>query len=414
MKPTNWLRRAQALIPISLLLCAAPGASAQLYTFELIATTQSSFIDLGLFPSINASGTVAFRAESAGGSGIFTGSGGALAVVADSSNFADFGIADPKINAAGAVAFFANQVGGGSGIFVNTAGVIGTVADTSDNFSAGNVFEAFGSPSINNSGAVVFTAAAENGELGVFIGPAGGTPTRVSPVSAGNFSALSGEAFVSGNGSVAVVATTTGGDTQVVTALPSAEFAAAVATSSPVFSAIDPVSPFLTSDGLSTVFLGTREDTGARGIFRITGSMVTTLVDSSGGFQDFSEFALAADGGLLAFSAVTDSGRAGIFNGIDPVLNKVVATGDLIPAGAGLRQVDSLSFGEAGLNDAGQLTFYATFTDSLAQPGFAAVYRAAPIPEPGSTALMAGGGLLMIARRRRRSTTSRVASPRAL
>jgi len=385
------------------LLSLAAQASAQLYTFELITDTRSGFIDLGLFPSINAAGTVAFRAESAGSSGIFTGNGGGLTTVADSSSsFADFGSLDPRINAAGTVAFFANLSSGGSGLFVNSAGVNSKIADTSDNFSTGDLFEAFGSPSLNAAGVVAFAAAAASGDLGVFTGTAGGAPTRVGPASTGTFSALAGRAFINENGAVAVVATTTGGDTQVLTALPPAEFSAAVATSGPLSSAIDTVTPYLTSDGLSVIILGTRE-TGERGIFRVTGGVVTTLVDASGGFQDFNDFALAADGSLLAFSAVTDDGRSGIFNGNDVVLNKVIATGDLIAFGVGLRQVDSLSFGDAGLNDSGQLSFYATFTDSLvpAEPGFAAVFRASPIPEPGSTALvLAGGGLLVLAWRR--------------
>lgn len=396
MKTPKWLRSARALIPICLLLSAGP-AFAQLYTFEAIADTRSDFTDLSLSPSINAAGTVAFRAESAGGSGIFTGSGGALTPVADSSSFADFGNADPRINAAGTVAFFANQLGGGSGIFVNSAGVNSKIAATSDNFSAGDLFETFGSPSINGSGVVAFTAAAASGDLGVFTGTAGGAPARVGPAAAGTFSAVAGRAFINPNGAVAVVATTTGGDTQLLTALPPAEFDVAVATSGALFSAIESVSPYLTSDGLSVVVLGTREDTGERGIFRITGGMVTTLVDSSGGFQDFTDFALAADGSLLAFSAVTDDSRVGIFNGADSLLNQVVVTGDMLLFGSELRQVDSLAFGESGLNDAGQIAFYATFTDSIVgEPGFAGVFRASPIPEPGVTALFAFGGAALL------------------
>jgi hypothetical protein len=155
------------------------------------------------------------------------------------------------------------------------------------------------------------------------------------------------------------------------------------------------------------VFVATREDTGERGIFRLAGGALTTLVDSTGGFQDFQNFALASDGSLLAFSAVTDDNRVGIFNGSDPLLNKVIASGDFLPAAGSLRQVESVSLGEAGLNDAGQIAFYAAFSDSVfpTDPGFAAIYRATVIPEPGVTALLlvASAALLLPLRKRIRN-----------
>lgn len=398
-------RRTAAAV-IAALLGAASASAQQPYLFELIADTRSGFTDLSLAPSINANGAVAFRAESAGGgSGIFVGgNGGAPTAIVNNaagSQFLNFGISDPRINASGAVTFFANRTDGSSGIFLRSGGIVSTIADTNSSFAVGQTFAQFGGPSINNAGTVAFSASSSTGQLGVFTGTAGGAPSRVSPGTA--FAAVASQVFINGNAGLAVVGMNAAGETQVLTGAAGGAFSVAATTASPLFSSIELAAPFLTNDGLAVVFVATREDTGVNGIFRLAGGTITTLVDSSGGFQDFRDIALAGDGSLLAFSAVTDDNRVGIFNGSDPLLNKVIASGDFLPAAGLLRQVDSVSLGEAGLNANGQIAFYATFSDALpGDPGFAAIYRATAIPEPGASAfLLMGGAALLIPLRRR-------------
>ncbi len=110
------------LVTILLLLIWAIPSGAIQYTFTKIADTSGPFS--GFFePSINAGGTVAFRANlDAGGQGIFTGSGGPVTTIADTSG--PFLLFDPlpSINAAGTVTFVAALPGGGQGIFTGSGG----------------------------------------------------------------------------------------------------------------------------------------------------------------------------------------------------------------------------------------------------------------------------------------------------
>ena len=120
--------------------------------------------------SINNQGTVAFTATlDAGGTGVFAGSGGEIATIANNSgSFNTFG--SPDINDAGTIAFSAasdsdSNVTAASGIFTSNNGELITFADTS------GLFSSFGSdPAINNNGTVAFLASLDNGVTGIFTG----------------------------------------------------------------------------------------------------------------------------------------------------------------------------------------------------------------------------------------------------
>jgi hypothetical protein len=121
-------------------------------------------------PDINSSGTVVFRASidpnAGGGHGIYSGSGGPVATIADISGEFSSIPHDPSINAGGVVAFLANLDVGREGIFTVTNGVVATVVDDSGPFANFNFI-----PGINAAGQVAFRAALDAGGEGLFLGP---------------------------------------------------------------------------------------------------------------------------------------------------------------------------------------------------------------------------------------------------
>ena len=130
------------------------------------ADSTSPFTVLGDF-SLNNTGTVSFSALQFGGpSGIFSGDGGAISTVVDTSGiFSGFG-AGPAINDSGDVAFLASLDAGGEGIFVKALGGITTIAD-----SSGGISSFAAGPALNDSEVVAFIAHLDVGGAGIFTGP---------------------------------------------------------------------------------------------------------------------------------------------------------------------------------------------------------------------------------------------------
>jgi len=107
------------------------------FTLTLIADTSDRFSDFSPYvASINNAGMVAFQAAlRSGGTGVFTGSGGAITMVADTagglvSNF----YSHPAINCNGALSVYADLNSGGQGVFLSRDGQLSTLADTSGPF----------------------------------------------------------------------------------------------------------------------------------------------------------------------------------------------------------------------------------------------------------------------------------------
>jgi len=249
-------------------------------------------------PSLNSAGTVAFAASTPPFSpnGVFFGSGGPTATIADGSgpfSGSNFGIA-PSLNNLGTVAF--SVVSGARGIFTGSGGPVTLIADT------GGPFNGFGDPSLNDAGMVAFLATLDTGHSAILISTTGGT---------------------------------------------------------------------------------------------------TPVVDTDGAFSGFSPSLSLNNLGAVAFLADLDAGGSGIFAGPDPVLDRVIGTGDALFSST----VVGLSLSREGLNDAGQVAFLAQLADGRtvivrADPGGVAV-----IPEPSALLLLGAGviglGLPWMAARRR-------------
>lgn len=114
----------------------------------------------GAWVDINNHGTVAFpgTVNSSGATGIFTGSGGPLTTIADTTGV--FGsltsVGTPTINDAGTVAFTAG-IGGSGAIFTGNGGALTQLTDPS-------TIVGVNQPVINSSGQVLFQALLSTGE----------------------------------------------------------------------------------------------------------------------------------------------------------------------------------------------------------------------------------------------------------
>ena len=234
----------------------------------------------------------------------------------------------PSINARGVVAFHAGKAGipgMGDGIFTSTGGSIATIVDTSGPFTGFN-----DRLSINDAGTIAFLASVKVGSPGIFTSHAGSITTIVD--TSGPLTAV-GIPAINNAGTVAF------------------------------FGCLDTLNPSCPLDR-----------TAAQGIFTGDGGPLTTIVDTSGPSGPFSNFGNPSinNAGMVVFLAFLKAGGSGIFTGPDPVADKVITTGDLLFGFT----VTSLGFLQGlGLNDAGQVAFFATLAN-----GASGVFRADPVP----------------------------------
>ncbi|BAY62800.1 hypothetical protein NIES22_28750 [Calothrix brevissima NIES-22] len=379
-------------------------------SLQTIASTDLGFSKFG-FPSINDSGKVVFQAKTGDQSGIYLGypfarptvvasTGQAIALTDGKGHkkvekFTSFG-EDPAINNRGRVAFKAqltltgdsNSVtGSNSGIFVgNDRGKIEPIADTVGKFNGlkfadlwGTPFEGSTTPSINKKGVTVFW-----GLLDQKLPEGSPEYSQIpSPLYSGNVRGI----FVSDlSGKIKTVADNTG------------KYLSFSGT------------PDINNKGdILYIFRGDNlNDFGTpyRGINLYENAQTTTLVDNNNPYQGvvdkFYRFADAdiSDSNRIAFRATFDplgtqsDPLTGIFTGqiiagqLDN-LNKVVAIGDTLPFGDTRKTVLDLAFfNNEGLNNKGQITFTAEFTDGtqgiyLADPSYSLL---TPFPEVFSLA----------------------------
>jgi len=162
-----------------------------LVTKTIVNSTDQGFPGFGIgTPSINASGTVAFQAFRSGfrSNVIFTGNGGSITPVLDTltSDFETFGAV--AINASGTIVFEGVQKDRSSGIFLikpkrdgdgTNGAATASVIDVVDSNNHPDFFQ-FGDPVINNRG-VVADFGAGGTTLEVFSGNGRGITARNNP-----------------------------------------------------------------------------------------------------------------------------------------------------------------------------------------------------------------------------------------
>src|SRR5205823_14949672 len=99
-----------------------------MFSLTVIATTGERFSAFEPYvPSVNDAGTVAFQAElRGGGTGVFSGTGGAVTEVVGPDLVAGV-TSHPDLNNSGAMSFYGDLEGGGEGVFLLRDGRLQTI-----------------------------------------------------------------------------------------------------------------------------------------------------------------------------------------------------------------------------------------------------------------------------------------------
>ena len=378
------------------------------YTYTTIADRTQGFSMFVPRTDINDAGQVAFTAELVdGGSVILRGDGLRLTTLVDTRRDDVAGISSPVLNNLGQVAFVGSHTdNSGPGSGEGTA-IFLTERDDDDDFDAivstrGPLRE-FSLPSLNNRGQVAFMGIPDDRNLyNVYVGddeddprlivetplaPRGrGLPPHVNDVGHIAFQAALTPpsqlptvhgVFLHRDGVTTRLADTTAG------------------------------SPF---EAVDNAVLNARDEVAFHARLRRTEGQsyadeaivvaqpdgtLAHIVDTLGPYAVLSHHDLN-DRGRLVFEAGLDGQDTGIFTGPDPDRDAVVRVGDLLNGST------VIGTGLGGINDAGQVAFWAILAD-----GSSGIFRADPlVPEPAALTTLLGAGVALFARRRRARATA--------
>ncbi|HET9181114.1 MAG TPA: choice-of-anchor tandem repeat NxxGxxAF-containing protein [Candidatus Angelobacter sp.] len=130
-------------------------------------------------PWLTSTGDVVFRGVTTGTSGLFRYSGGSVSRLVSDGSVASSGDLvfpdEPSANAAGNVVFVDIL---GNGLFLFSQGGIRKLVGLGDPAPGGDIFSSFSSPTINQSGEVVFSASLASGNSGIYL-LSGGNVSKV-------------------------------------------------------------------------------------------------------------------------------------------------------------------------------------------------------------------------------------------
>ncbi|MBD1833728.1 PEP-CTERM sorting domain-containing protein [Cyanobacteria bacterium FACHB-472] len=378
-----------ALMGLCLSLVATGEAQAASFTFTKIADNSASFSSFFEAPAINNQGTVAFRTSE----GIFAGNGETITTISNTSISSQSPISassDISINDEGSVAFNAELeqiTAPGDGRPIFRKGIFtsnGTTTNTIRNFSTdGRTRTIIDSPSINNQGTVAFSSSfgfsSESSSVTISNGT---TSTEIAFGIDRPFDGTLGLSVESNSlndqGIVAFRRGLSGGGSGIFTG--NSTTTTTIADTSGIFSSFGAGS--INNEG--TVAFNADLDAGGEGIFTGNGTATNTIADTSGIFSNFGAASIN-DSGIVAFLAGLDAGGTGIFTGSNPLTDKVISTGDTLFGST----VTSLGFFREGLNNPGQVAFFASLADGTTGI-FRADHQGVPgeppidVPEPAS------------------------------
>jgi hypothetical protein len=351
--------------------CAVvPGSGQTIYTgsgggWTQVAADQgmdagSDYLSVDAFPTINNGGLVAFKATTRAGlpglpdytDGIFTGPDAVNhQIVIENASFSDFWNANPDLNDAGQVVFYARKPGvpASAGFYRASAAGGWTKIARGYEFSGG-VWQL---KSMNASGEVAFYGNLYGRTL---LCTGNGTETQASDFTViadvnGPFNYFGGTCTVRDSGGVG--------------------FRAQL------------------DDGSYGVFIGDGSETIL--------ADYTCLADSAGAFSYF-EDVYVDDSGNAFFEATRDDGRQGLYFGPDPNSHEFLEVGDALhvlgQASPGV--VDRIEWWPQGANSQGEVAVKVRFSAT----GAYGIYRSATVTVPGlhkagDVALDGGGNLLV-------------------
>jgi len=325
----------------------------------VIATTGERFIDFAPYvASVNDAGIVAFQAALRdGGTGVFTGDGGAVAEVAGSALLAEV-TSHPDLNGAGATSFYADLPGGGQGVFLVRDRRLQTIADTRGSFASIGPL----GPTMNDAGTVAFRADRTAGVSGIFAGDGAAVATVAD--TEGPWRGFHGLPVIGRDGTVIFRADRTDGVQGIY-----AGHAGSMRTVAETGDLFETLAPFPSVDDDGTVaFAGTLRAGGA-GIFTVDEEGNSRIIDTDGAFESY-RGALITSAGAVVRIATPRGGSLGLFAGPDPEADRILAVGDELLGST----VAELASNPVSVNAAGQVAIRATLTD-----GTQLVLRADPV-----------------------------------
>jgi hypothetical protein len=329
------------------------------FSWTVIATTGERFSDFAPYvASVNDAGTVAFQAAlQGGGTGVFTGSGEAVAEAAGPTLLAAV-TSHPDLNGAGATSFYGDLPGGGQGVFLLGDGRLQTIADT------GGPFASIGplGPTMNEAGTVAFRADRTAGVSGIFAGDTAAVATVAD--TEGPWSGFHGLPVINRGGTVVFRADRKDGVQGIYAGR--GESIRTVAETGDLFQTL---APFPSVDDHGTVaFAATLRAEGA-GIFTMDEGRITPIIDTDGAFEAC-RGALITSAGAVVCIATPRGGSLGLFAGPDPAADRILALGDPLLGST----VSELASNPVSVNAAGHVAIRTRLTD-----GRQLILRADPV-----------------------------------
>jgi hypothetical protein len=370
----NLFRRGILLLPLGCIASAAHAAPQ--YQFTRIVEETESLYNLSHSPSVDASGRVVFTAVSDDLPGIYRGSGGSIETIYASTSPYLEPVWTPATSADGAIAFVAYS--SGNKLYRYQDGTIETAATSLTGTPAYGL-------SINNHGTIAYPGIYTSDD----------PSNRVLSAKALGMNFLSDSPVINDLGQIAVaggqVYNPKFGDTILRREVDGT--VTTVADSSGDFRHFSLIVD-MNNDG--TVVFGASNDYTSLsdlylGIYTWTNGNLHLVADSDaysfGVLRDYDQpYYKINNSGEVVFATVrSGDSNMGLYTGPDPLVDRIIGPGDALD-GSTVVGVDFFR----GLNDAGQIAFWAGLED-----GRRGIYRADPVPEP-STLILAGIGALAL------------------
>jgi type 1 fimbria pilin len=352
------------------------------YSFTPIADTgpNSPYSGLEVRPAINDLGAVAFVANlKSGGAGIFTHNpdGSQGPIIAVTNDLLRTFTLSPFMNDGGTVSFGAKLKDGSTAIYTGRGQELTHIADTGPNSPYSSLPSP--APRIQSDGTVTFHGTLRSGGMGLFAGN-GGLPSTFY-VTGDQFSAfLGGPASQVHGNTLAFRATLPDGTGGEFTG--SGGPTTTIATTGPVFSSF--VGGEINDAG--TLAISANLTGGGQAIVVAQGGALTRFVDTTGAYSQFFAGQLSINNdGQIVFEADLAAGGRGIFQGPDPVADKILATGDEL-FGSTVVDFPTNPLSPRGLNNAGQIGFNVRLAD-----GRTVLVLADPDPETVESVVLNDG-----------------------
>ncbi|MBD2776860.1 DUF7453 family protein [Iningainema tapete] len=402
-KSSRWMRRLTESVAISicLSLVAVGKAMADSFSFTKMADTKSDFPSIvSAPPAINDSGTVVFVARPVGGPsnlgsifetdevrGVYTSDGAQITEVVNNSLLPSlfnssnrpsqyFILREVDINDNGTVAFsVASLPDFKIGIFTNLGGALTNRSRTTYDYLMVGLSGLRLDLTLNNQDDLVYKSvvARKSAPTTSDLILSRINQPDVTIAGAGSYIGIQNEFAELGNfafnnqGIVTFAARKGGENTKSI-------FISDGSSRTTLLNSTDYVS-FSTNDR-GDVLLSSNNSID---LLDSADGTVRTLTDTNSGlFKSFLSPALSSNVSAInnnrqvAFTATLNNGETGIFTGADPTTNKVIATGDSLLGST----VVSVGFASQGLNNYGQIAFFARLAD-----GTEGIYRADPALE---------------------------------